>query len=106
MPSGLNGQKTIVASNGSTSDQADYVACAASSAVAGCYVPPAWARGTLGVNATVLPKAFRARWLNPVSGAYTLISSSMPNTGTATFTPPGNNGSGSSDWVLVLDVAG
>jgi hypothetical protein len=106
VPSGLGSQKTIAVVNGSTSSQADYVACAASAVVAGCYVPPGWAHGTLGIDATVLPSAFRARWLNPFTGAYTLISGSVPNTGTATFTPPGDNGSGLTDWVLVLDVTG
>jgi outer membrane lipoprotein-sorting protein len=106
VPSGLNGQKTIAVSNGSVLGQTDYVACAGSSSLVGCYVPPAWSRGTLGVNATVLSSGFRARWLNPTTGAYTLISNSVANTGTATFTPPGNNGSGTTDWVLVLDTAG
>jgi hypothetical protein len=106
VPSGLNGQKTIAVNNGGTLGQSDYVACAASSAVAGCYVPPAWSRGTLGIDATVLAGPFRARWLNPTTGAYTLISSNVSNSGVATFTPPGNNGSGASDWVLVLDTAG
>ncbi|HEX6243375.1 MAG TPA: DUF4038 domain-containing protein, partial [Polyangiales bacterium] len=104
VPSGLNGQKTIAVSNGSTASRTDYVACAAGPTVAACYVPSVWARGTLGIDASVLSGPFRARWFNPTTAAYTLISNSMPNSGTATFTPPGNNGSGAKDWVLLLDV--
>lgn len=106
VPSGLNGQKTIVTVNGGATSQGDYVACAASSTLAGCYVPPSWSRGSFGVDASVLSSGFRARWFNPITGAYTVISTSLANSGTATFTPPGNNGSGATDWVLVLDTAG
>lgn len=105
VPSGLNGQKTIVVSNNGTGS-GDYVACAASAVLAGCYVPPGWARGNFGVDATVLSAPFRARWLNPTTGAYTLVSNNVTNSGVVTFTPPGNNGSGATDWVLVLDTAG
>ena len=47
---------------------------------------------------------YRARWLNPVTGAYSAISTNIANTGTQVFTPPGNNGSGFTDWSLVLDI--
>jgi hypothetical protein len=50
----------------------------------------------------------RARWYNPTSGVYTDITSgayNLPNTGTHVFTSPGNNGTGYSDWALVLDRA-
>jgi hypothetical protein len=43
-----------------------------------------------------------ARWLNPTTGSSTRIGT-FGNTGTQTFSPPGNNGTGYSDWVLVLE---
>ena len=44
-----------------------------------------------------------AQWYDPVNGTY-LPSKGAPftNSGTRTFTPPGNNIGGGSDWVLVL----
>jgi hypothetical protein len=45
----------------------------------------------------------RARWWNPTNGAFTTIGT-YANTGTHAFTPPGDNGTGFDDWVLVLDT--
>jgi hypothetical protein len=44
-----------------------------------------------------------ARWFDPSNAAFTAIGS-FANTGTQTFTPPGNNGDGDGDWVLVLEA--
>src|SRR5439155_7090139 len=46
----------------------------------------------------------RARWFDPASGAYQDIGTELPNTGTRSFTTPGNNSAGAQDWVLVLDI--
>jgi hypothetical protein len=44
-----------------------------------------------------------ARWYDPSNGTYSTVSGSpFPNTGTHVFTPTGNNSSGASDWVLLL----
>jgi uncharacterized protein DUF4038/collagenase-like protein with putative collagen-binding domain/VCBS repeat protein len=44
-----------------------------------------------------------ARWYDPTNGTYTNVAGSpFPNTGTRVFTPTGNNNSGASDWVLLL----
>jgi hypothetical protein len=44
-----------------------------------------------------------ARWYDPSNGVYTTVAGSpFPNTGSRVFTPTGNNSSGASDWVLVL----
>ena len=44
-----------------------------------------------------------ARWYDPSNGVYTTVAGSpFPNTGTRVFTPTGNNSSGASDWVLLL----
>ena len=42
-----------------------------------------------------------AQWFDPSAGTYTKLGP-LPNTGSHTFTPPGNNASGAGDWVLVL----
>ncbi len=106
VPSGLNGMKTIITAGGSSVTASDYVAAAADPAgtLLVAYVPPDHT-GTITVDMTVMGGAARARWFNPATAAYTLISSSLANTGTYTFTPPGDNGSWYTDWVLVLDPA-
>ena len=44
-----------------------------------------------------------ARWYDPTTGSYTTVAGSpFPNTGTRVFIPTGNNSSGASDWVLLL----
>jgi Protein of unknown function (DUF4038)/Putative collagen-binding domain of a collagenase/FG-GAP-like repeat len=47
------------------------------------------------------PSSVSARWYDPSNGAFNSIGT-FPNTGTRVFTPTGNNSSGASDWVLVL----
>ena len=44
-----------------------------------------------------------ARWFDPSNAAFTDIGS-FANSGTQAFTPPGNNGDGDGDWVLVLEA--
>jgi hypothetical protein len=104
-PSGLDGRKTIVTANGSSPSNQDYVACAVDTGtVCVCYVPPAWTLGTFTIDSTVMSSPYRARWFNPATAGYTAIGTGIANTGSKTFTPPGDNGSGFTDWVLVLDV--
>jgi hypothetical protein len=56
------------------------------------------AMGTLSSHA-------RGLWYNPTSGTYTAVAGSpFANTGSRTFTTPGNNSTGTNDWVLVLEV--
>jgi hypothetical protein len=57
------------------------------------------------VDLTILRGPVRARWFNPASGAYTLAAESLPNTESHRFVTPGDNGTGTNDWVLVCDVA-
>jgi hypothetical protein len=46
----------------------------------------------------------RARWYDPTRGTFTSVPSSpLGNRGIRSFTPPGKNGGGDEDWVLVLD---
>lgn len=44
-----------------------------------------------------------ARWFDPTNAVFTDIGS-FPNSGTQDFTPPGSNGDGDGDWVLLLEA--
>jgi hypothetical protein len=65
------------------------------------YVPPAHT-GSLLIDMTAMSGPAQARWFNPTTAAYTPIAT-FPNTGTFTLTPPGDNGTGFHDWVLILE---
>ena len=67
------------------------------------YVPPAHS-GPITVDMAAMSGPTRARWFDPTSAAYTDIGTGLANTGTRSFTPPGNNSVGAKDWVLVLDL--
>jgi len=61
---------------------------------------------TIKVDMTQLAGPATARWYDPSRGTYAEIKGSpLPNTGKRDFTPPGNNGDGDGDWVLVLETA-
>ncbi len=60
---------------------------------------------TISVDLAQLSAPATARWYDPSRGTYTAIKESpFPNKGKQTFTPPGNNGDGDGDWVLVLET--
>jgi hypothetical protein len=106
VPSQLGGMRTLITAGGGSSVSAnDYVAAAASpdGTLLVAYIPPAHA-GSITVDMEAMSGPARARWFNPTSGTYTAIGTGLANTGTLVFTPPGDNGTGFSDWVLVLDV--
>ncbi len=67
------------------------------------YIPKT---STIAINLTALRGKITARWLDPVSGAFTVISGSpFTNSGTHSFTSPGVNHDGIyTDWVLLLDA--
>ncbi|HWG96360.1 MAG TPA: putative collagen-binding domain-containing protein, partial [Nitrospira sp.] len=104
VPSGLDGMKTIVTAGGSQSVLADYVAAAASpdGTLLVAYVPPDHT-GPITIDMTVMSGQTQARWFNPATAEYTLIGTSLANTSTHAFVPPGNNGTGFNDWVLLLE---
>lgn len=56
---------------------------------------------TVTVDLSVLRGPARARWFNPTSGAYVEIADALPARAQR-FTTPGDNGTGSNDWVLVV----
>ncbi len=60
--------------------------------------------GRITVAMTNLQNNVLARWFDPSADTFTTIAGSpFSNTGTQTFTPPGNNSTGDPDWVLVLE---
>ncbi len=111
VPSGLGTLAgTVIAGSADVARGGD-VAAAASSKWLVAYVP---STGTAARSITItlapLGAKSRARWFNPATGAYTDITGgayTIAPSGTQTFTTPGNNGTGTNDWVLLLDtVAG
>jgi hypothetical protein len=59
----------------------------------------------LTIDMTRLSAPITARWFDPANGAYIAIAGSpFSNTGSRSFTPPGNNHDGDGDWVLVLEA--
>ena len=104
VPSDLGGIGTLVTAGGSSSALSDYVAAAASpdGTLLVAYVPPNHA-GPITIDMTAMSGPTRARWFNPTTGAYTDAGISLPPHGTRAFAPLGDNGTGFSDWVLLLE---
>ena len=103
VPSGLGGMKTIVTAGGSQPVLPDYVAAAASpdGTLLVAYVPPDHS-GPITIDMTVMSGRTQARWFNPATATYTVIDT-FANADTQNFVPPGNNGTGFTDWVLLLE---
>lgn len=103
VPTGLGGMKTIVTAGGSQPALPDYVAAAASpdGTLLVAYVPPDHS-GSITINMTTMSGQTQARWFNPATAVYTVIGT-FANAGTQDFVPPGNNGTGFTDWVLLLE---
>ena len=59
---------------------------------------------TITVDMSRLGSAANASWYDPSNGTYHAAGSSLPNTGTLQFAPPGVNSDGDGDWVLVLSA--
>jgi Protein of unknown function (DUF4038)/Putative collagen-binding domain of a collagenase len=108
VPSGLAGTKNFVTQGGGNYEDADYVTVAATAdaKVLLAYIPPAAKNSvTFTVDLALLNGSARARWFDPASGKYTEISpNSLQNRGARSFTTPGKNAAGATDWVLVLQV--
>lgn len=106
VPQGLGGMGTIVVAGGGSAPSTSYVAAAAtpSGSQVVAYIPPAHT-GTITIDMAKLSAPAWAAWFNPTTAVYTQIGTDLPNVGTRVFTPPGNNGSGFTDWVLVVAIA-
>jgi len=106
VPSGLAGMKNLITVGGGTVNQDDYVSAAAtpSGNLLVAYISPAHS-GSITVDMTAMFGSAEARWYNPTDASYTTIAGSpFANIGTRQFTPPGNNGTGYTDWVLILEA--
>ena len=70
------------------------------------YVPSTGTESrTITVDMTRLSGAANARWYNPTNGTYTPIADSLlANTSSREFTTPGDNGTRTNDWVLVVEA--
>ena len=103
VPSGLGGMRTLVVGNSSPSSS-NYVAAAATpdGTLLVAYVPPDHS-GPITIDMTAMSGQTRARWFNLTNAEYRLIATTFDNTGPASFTSPGNNGTGFTDWVLLLE---
>jgi Protein of unknown function (DUF4038)/Putative collagen-binding domain of a collagenase len=62
------------------------------------------ARGGPGRSGAVRGGAVRARWYDPSAGTFAAAGAGSASAGSHRFGTPGDNASGESDWVLVLDV--
>jgi len=59
----------------------------------------------LSVDLAQLTGKITAHWFNPVDGSCIHIPGSpFPNTGIQVSTTPGDNGTGTDDWLLLLEV--
>jgi hypothetical protein len=105
VPSGLDGMKDLVPAGGGSPLGQDHVAAAATpdGRLLVAYFPPARA-ARVTVDTTVMSGPARGRWFNPATAAYTDLAAAISNTGKHKFAPPGDNGSGFRDWVLVLEA--
>ena len=105
VPSGQDGMKNLITNGGNAPADTGYIASAAtrSGSLLIAYIPPAH-RGSFSVDMSVMKGRAEAKWLDPSSGEYSTIAGS-PFTGSEprTFSIPGKNKNGDSDWVLILE---
>jgi hypothetical protein len=107
VPSGTVETKTWITAGGGTYGKQDYVtsAAAADGKLLLAYLPPGASITGVAINMKSLAGPVRGRWFDPTSGIYIDIANGpLWNSGSRTFTIPGNNAAGARDWVLVLEV--
>jgi hypothetical protein len=98
----------VLTSGSGTDGQPDYVTAArtADGRLVMAYVPST-STGTRAVTVDMskLSGPASASWYNPTTGAYTAVAGSpFAPSGSHAFTTPGDNGTGTNDWALVLEV--
>ena len=100
---------TVVTAGYGVFGQSDYVTAGRTGdgSLVMAYVPPTGTeKRTLTVDMTRLSGRVEAKWFNPANGAYkTVAGSPFENSGSRNLTTPGDNGTGTNDWVLVLEIA-
>lgn len=81
-------------------------ACTADGRLSVTYIPSTGtASRTLRVNLQHFSRPIGARWYNPADGTWKQIPvDPLPDQGAHRFRTPGDNGTGTSDWLLVLEV--
>ena len=95
---------TVVTNGFGTFGTSDYVTAArtADGTLAIAYMPSS---RTVTVDLSTLSGPATARWYDPADGKFRSIAGSpFANSGSMQFTPPGANGDGEDDWVLMLEV--
>jgi hypothetical protein len=103
------GHSLVVAGSGpyratGTVQDSDYVTAARTGdgRLAIAYLP---AGQTIRVNMAELAGRVRARWYDPATERYRAVRGApFANDGVRRFAPPGNNGDGDPDWVLLLEA--
>jgi hypothetical protein len=81
-------------------------ACSTDGRQAVTYVPSTGTQSrTLTVDLGRFTGPVTARWYNPTDGRYTATSDApLPNRGPHTLRTPGDNGTRTNDWLLILQV--
>jgi hypothetical protein len=96
------GRGTFSDSDSITTDTYVTAATTLDGSLAIAYLPTVRA---VTVDLSKLSGPVTARWYDPTSGTFRHIGGSpFANGGTKNFTPPGNNGDGDDDWVLILEA--
>lgn len=102
IPSGLNGMRTLVTTNAGTGQSAVTAAATPDGTLLVAYLPPA-RQGSPAIDMSAMRGPVTARWFDPTTGRFAEVAGpSFANRGSLTFAPPGRNGAGDTDWVLVL----
>jgi hypothetical protein len=101
LPASVGGVGSLITSGGGTTGGQDWVAAAADPAgsILMAYVPPAHT-GPITVAASMMAHSFTAYWIDPTNATKTTIGTFSPSS--QTFSTPGANSYGSTDWVLLL----
>jgi hypothetical protein len=58
----------------------------------------------LKVNLDRFPGPATVRWFNPAGALTTRSGGTLPNRRTHVLRTPGDNGTGTNDWVMILDA--
>lgn len=96
----------ILTAGTGTINSTDYAVLAANSltsaSLAALYMPT---NRQVTIAMSKFSGSITAQWYDPTTGGFSsIVGSPFSNTGTHNFTPTGNNASGSSDWVLLLQA--
>ena len=104
LPSNVGSMGTIItAGQGSVNGEGWITAAAARDGSQLVVYVPAAGNATFSVDMTLMGGTTTAQWVDPTTGAVSSAGSNLANTGSHSFTTPGNNAYGVADWVLVLN---